>query len=97
MAGLTYAFDLSRPAGHRVTKMERNGRPIQDGDTFSLCMCNYRATGAGHYDFFASLPRLREIQTEVSELILDYLREHPALSLPDRHSFTVTGGRLPDL
>ena len=96
-AGLTYAFDLSRPAGHRVTKMERNGRPIQDGDTFSLCMCNYRATGAGHYDFFASLPRLREIQTEVSELILDYLREHPALSLPDRHSFTVTGGRLPDL
>ena len=95
-AGLDYAFDVSRPEGSRVIRMERNGRPVADGDVMTLCMCNYRATGAGHYDFFASLPRVREIQTEVSELILDYLRAHPDVALPDRPCFTVTGGRLPE-
>ncbi len=95
-AGLTYAFDVSRPEGSRVTLLSRNGRPVADDDTFTLCMCNYRATGAGHYDFFADLPRVREIQTEVSELILDYLRAHPTVTLPEKHPFTVTGGKLPE-
>ena len=94
-AGLDYAFDVSRPEGNRLILFSRNGRPIADEDTFTLCMCNYRATGAGHYDFFATLPRVREIQTEVSELILDYLRTHPAVDLPERHPFSVIGGKLP--
>ncbi len=95
-AGLAYTFDVSRPAGSRVVRMEKDGRPIADTDTFTLCMCNYRATGAGHFDFFRSLPRVREIQTGISELILDYLRTHPEVSLPDRHPVSVVGGWVPE-
>ena len=94
--GLTYAFDVSRPAGSRVTKLERNGQPIVDDDTFTLCMNNYRATGAGNYDYFAALPHVREIQTEMSELILNYLREHTEVRLPEKRAYAVTGGRLPE-
>ena len=42
-------------------------------------------TGAGHFDFFRSLPRVREIQTGISELILDYLRAHPLIDIPETH------------
>ena len=90
-AGISYVFDLSRPEGSRVTEITREGRPVRDSDTFTLCMNSYRATGAGHYDFYQSLPVVREIQTEISELILDYFREHPEVSLPDKPAFCVTG------
>ena len=48
-------------------------------------MCDYRATGAGDFDFYCSCPRVKDIQTEVSELILNYLAEHPYVEIPDAH------------
>ena len=84
-AGLDYTFDLRRPAGQRVTAMTRNGRPIGPDERLSLCMCNYRATGAGDFDFYRDCRVIREIQTDISELILRYLEEHPYVEIPDTH------------
>ncbi len=88
-AGMTYTFDLNRPVGSRVTSMTREGKPIRPEEKLTLCMCDYRATGAGDFDFFRTCPRVKEIQTDVSELILDYLREHPYVNIPEEHSFRV--------
>lgn len=85
--GFEYAFDLSRPVGQRVAQLERNGRPILPDERLSLCMCDYRATGAGDFDFYRACPHLREIQTDISELILDYLRSHPLVTIPEKHPF----------
>ena len=52
-------------------------------------MCNYRATGAGDFGCYLACPRIREIQTEVSELILRYLAEHPMVEIPDSHPHSV--------
>lgn len=71
--GIEYGFDLSRPEGERVARLTRNGREIAGDDVFSLVMCDYRATGAGDFDMYPACRRLREIQTEVSELIINYL------------------------
>ena len=84
-AGLEYTLDLSRPEGDRVVLLAREGRPIRPEDRLSLCMCDYRATGAGDFDFYRTCPRLREIQTDISELILDYLRAHPYIEIPREH------------
>lgn len=88
-AGVTYAFDLRRPAGSRVVELKRSGRDIRPDDTLSLCMCDYRATGAGDFDFYRACPCLREIQTDVSELILNYLRAHPFVEIPAERAFRV--------
>ena len=45
-------------------------------------MNNYRATGAGDFDCYLGCARVREIQTEVSELILNYLAEHRFVTIP---------------
>lgn len=88
-SGISYVFDLSRPAGQRVTELTRNGQPVADTDVFTLCMCNYRATGAGDFDCYLRCRRVREIQTEISELILNYLQAHPLVKIPKGHPYRV--------
>lgn len=90
-SGMEYTFDLSKPAGERVVSMTRNGKAISAQDKMTLCMCDYRATGAGDFDFYKNCPRVREIQTEVSELILNYLFEHPLVEIPKEHPCKTIG------
>lgn len=80
--GITYTFDLRRPIGNRVTTLTYQGKPIGAEETLSLVMNNYRATGAGNFDCYLPCPRLREVQTEVSELILNYLGDHKQVEIP---------------
>ena len=54
-------------------------------DKLTLVMCDYRSTGAGDFDFYCDCPRVRDIQTEVSELILSYLVEHPYVEIEATH------------
>ncbi|MBN1778344.1 MAG: bifunctional metallophosphatase/5'-nucleotidase [Clostridiales bacterium] len=91
--GISYAFDLRNPAGKRVTKLEYQNEPVSPGDSFSLVMNNYRATGSGGFDCYLPCPREKEIQTEVSELILNYLSSHKLVQIMDERSYTVV---LPD-
>ena len=88
-AGLDYVFDLNRPVGQRVCSMVYRGREIMPEDEFDLCMNNYRATGAGEFDFYRTCPVVKEIQTDMSELILNYLASHPLVTLPDTHPIRV--------
>lgn len=91
-SGLSYTFDLSKPVRQRVVSMQRNGQDIQPEDRFTLVMCNYRATGAGDFECYLRCPRVKEMQTEVSELILNYLTGHPFVDIPDGHPIRVIRG-----
>ena len=92
-AGVNYTFDLRNPPGRRVTRLERDGRAVMRDDRFQLVMNNYRATGAGDFDCFIDCPHVRDMQTEVSELILDFLAEHEVIRVPDDPAYEVI---LPD-
>ncbi|MBE5961336.1 MAG: bifunctional metallophosphatase/5'-nucleotidase [Lachnospiraceae bacterium] len=72
-AGIDYAFDPERPVGKRVTFLRYQGKDVTDDQVFSLCMNNYRASGTGGYDMFKSCKVLREIQTDMVELTINYL------------------------
>lgn len=92
-SGIEYVFDLSRPAGSRVASVTRDGREVRDVDRMTLVMCDYRATGAGDFDMYRGCPRVREIQTEVSELIIDYIRQKGHVEIPEGHPIRVIGGK----
>lgn len=91
--GIEYTIDLRQAAGSRITRLVRNGNPVKEDDRLTLAMNNYRATGAGDFDFFAQCTRVKEIQTEISELILNYLRDRDLVEIPDTKPYTVI---LPD-
>lgn len=83
-AGVHYVFDCSRPVGSRVTELSVNGRPVADGDIFTACLSSYRASGTGGYDCYVGCPVLREIGTEMSDLLLDFFKAHDQ-KLPITH------------
>lgn len=97
--GIEYEFDLRKPAGSRVTRLAREGRAVLDGDRYSLVLNSYRATGAGDFECYLGLKRVREIQTEVSELILNYLVGHAVVSLLETPPYRIVlprPGLIPD-
>ena len=75
-AGVHYAFDCSRPVGSRVVELSMDGKDIADTDVFTACLSSYRASGTGGYDGYVDCPVLKEIGTEMSDLLLDFFREH---------------------
>ncbi len=88
-AGIEYTFDLKQPYGQRVGKITRNGALVKDEQKFTLCMNNYRATGSGGYDVYLQCRRLQEINTEVSELLLDYLAKCELVNVSSISPLTV--------
>lgn len=84
-SGIEYAFDLAKPEGERVVSLTRGGKPVEPQEKLTLVMCDYRATGAGDFDFYCECPRVKEILTEVSEVILNYLVEHPYVEIANGH------------
>ena len=44
-----YEVDLSKPVGHRITKLRLNGKPLEDDKIYHLAVNNYRAMGGGFY------------------------------------------------
>lgn len=83
-AGVHYVFDCSRPVGSRVTELRVNGKDVADTDEFTACLSSYRASGTGGYDCYVGCPVVREIGTEMSDLLLEYFRVHGD-GIPLRH------------
>ena len=75
-AGVSYAYDISRPVGRRVVRMTVDGKLVSPDDVFTICLNSYRAGGTGGYDCYVGCPMVREIGTEMSDLILDYFKQY---------------------
>ena len=88
-AGVSYVYDISRPAGERVAVMRVNGRDVRDGDVFTICLNSYRASGAGGYDFYRDCPVVQESSTEMSELMLKYFGSHRNAEVQHRKNYIV--------
>lgn len=91
-AGVTYAFDISRPLGQRVTTLAYHGVPVKDEDEFTLCINSYRASGAGGYNCYADCHVVREIGTEMSDLMLAYLQQESETTVAEQAACRVLTG-----
>ncbi|MFC0417522.1 bifunctional metallophosphatase/5'-nucleotidase [Cytobacillus solani] len=70
--GIEYELDIRRPVGERVTKLMISGEPIEMVGEYEVVMNNYRASGGGDFHMFQNKPVIKEIQTDMTELIADY-------------------------
>lgn len=83
VAGADYTLDISRPLGSRVTRLEVKGRPVADGDTFTLALNNYRQTGGGGYAMLRGAPVVYDRQEEIRELLIAEVRRRGTLRPED--------------
>jgi 2',3'-cyclic-nucleotide 2'-phosphodiesterase/3'-nucleotidase len=75
-AGIEYGFDYRRPEGERLTHLLYHGKPVEPEQKFTLVMNDYRASGTGGYEFFTKCPVVKEIQTDMVELIILYFESN---------------------
>lgn len=47
--GFTYSYDLTKPEGERISDMQLNGAPIDDGRIYRVGVSNFLATGGDNF------------------------------------------------
>ncbi|MDO5292301.1 MAG: bifunctional UDP-sugar hydrolase/5'-nucleotidase [bacterium] len=88
-AGVHYVIDVTRPVGDRVTELSYKGKSVEQDDLFTVCVNNYRASGAGGYDVYKDCKVIREINTETVEMILSYFSQHEVVEVKSYCDFVV--------
>src|SRR5690606_31892553 len=83
LSGVDYTLDVSRPVGQRVTRLEREGRPVAPGDSFTLALNNYRQSGGGGYAMLAEAPVVYDRQEDIRELLIEEFRRRGTLAPED--------------
>ena len=80
-AGVDYKIDPSKPIGSRIVKLEYQGKPVTDEQMLTLCLNNYRASGAGEYPMYKECTIAKEINIEMVELLMEYFRINPVVEV----------------
>jgi 5'-nucleotidase len=76
--GVSYTFDLGRPAGSRVVAVTLNGQPVVDAQTYKVAMNNFTAGGGDGFTMFKGAPRLDTGTLDV-DILVRYLQERSAV------------------
>lgn len=71
--GVSYALDLRRPAGDRITDLRFQGQPLAPTQTLRVATNNYRLNGGGGYTMFKDCPVISRSSTEIRDLIIDWV------------------------
>ncbi|WP_233585076.1 bifunctional UDP-sugar hydrolase/5'-nucleotidase [Corallococcus sp. CA054B] len=92
---IEYGYDLTKPAGSRLTHLRFKGEDVKDEQLFRIAVNNYRGGGGGGYSMFKEGRMLWSSADGVRDYVARYMQEHQNLS-PDAVNtcnFTLT----PDL
>lgn len=87
--GIDYVLDISKPVGQRVVKLERCGTPLEQDASFNVVMNSYRAGGGGNFDMLKDAPVVREIPTDMTEILADYISQASVIQATCNHNWKV--------
>ena len=88
--GIEYTLDISKPIGSRVTSLTKDGNPLDLEASFNVVMNNYRSSGGGDYFFIKDCPIVKDTQTEVIELLIDYIVKNKVIKVPHKTNIKIT-------
>jgi len=87
--GIEYTIKVSEPVGQRIVSLTKDGRPVRDDDTFTLCIDNYRAAGGGGFDMLKGIPDIYHGQTSMVEILATYIMEHQNICFEEQNNIQV--------
>jgi len=95
ISGCSYALDISRPPGRRVTSLRFAGEPVKDDQIFTMAISSYRLTGGGGYMEAIGFKGQAEMisRDTLRNLLLEYVLATPSLGV----SITSTWRTIPSL
>jgi 2',3'-cyclic-nucleotide 2'-phosphodiesterase/3'-nucleotidase len=87
--GIYYTIEVSRPISSRITSLKYGGFAVKDDDIFTLVLNNYRASGGGEFEMYQHLQIVREIQIDISELMVEFIRTRKTIVIQDIQNIKV--------
>ena len=83
ISGCSYALDISRPLGRRVTSLRFEGEPVQDNQVFTMAISSYRLAGGGGYMEAIGFKGQAEMVSRetLRNLLLEYVLATPSLNV----------------
>lgn len=90
--GIEYVLDIAKPPGQRVVQLERGGIPLDPGASFDVVMNSYRAGGGGNFDMLKDKPVVREVPTDMTEILAEWILKQDVLLAACNHNWRVVYG-----
>lgn len=75
-SNIEYGYKLNKDGKNILEYVRFKGQDVKDEDEFTLVMNNYRASGAGGFEFYTECEVVKEIQVEMTEIIINYFNRH---------------------
>lgn len=82
-SGIGYDIDISAPVGERITNLTYDGAPLDPAQHFAVATNNYRQSGGGNFPHIATAPVLLNQQTEIRQLLIDYVVANQSINPAD--------------
>ena len=90
-AGVDYEVNLSKPRGERIENVMFHGAPLQDDQTLTLAVNNYRYSSALSYrNLVAGKPEW-ESSGSIRDMIVAYFAENPIVEPTVDRNWRITG------
>ncbi|MFK4292501.1 2',3'-cyclic-nucleotide 2'-phosphodiesterase/3'-nucleotidase [Bacillus sp. RC240] len=87
--GISYVLNISKPIGERVESLQYKGAPLNINEEYDVVMNNYRASGGGNFFMFQNKPVVKDIPTDMSELIANYILKHKRIEATKNENWKV--------
>lgn len=87
--GITYTIKVSNPKGQRIIECHYQNKPIQDNDTFSVAMNNYRAVGGGNFEMVAESELLLDTTKDMVDLLAAYIQTNSPIQIQHQQNIKV--------
>ncbi|KIL45875.1 bifunctional metallophosphatase/5'-nucleotidase [Jeotgalibacillus soli] len=92
--GITYTINVSKPIGERIVELMIEDEKQNASGRYHVVMNNYRAGGGGDYSMFKGKPIIKEILTDMAELLADHLEHHKKIKATVNNNWQVTQSSL---
>ena len=90
-AGVEYEIDLSQPKGERIKNVMFKGEPLQDDQTLTLAVNNYRYSSALKSEGLVSGTKEWESSNSIRDMIVAYFAEHSPVAPEVDNNWKIVG------
>lgn len=81
VAGLKAVYDLSKPVGKRLQRLQIGGQLVQDEKLYKVATNSFIGDGGDLYSTFEKIPKQNSKQS-INAYMIDYFKKHKQVNLP---------------
>ena len=69
--------------------MKKDGKDISMDEKYTIVLNNYRASNTSKYPSYKGCKIVREINLDMSEIILDYIQKNKKITVNDKYNYII--------